>query len=252
MNNVKQESLYLIPDTSSAETPSQRRQGGIATSNVIVSAHIGGNADVFPDILSLHVPNGALIADVTFGKGVFWKNIPKEKYIVKGTDIQTGVDCKRLPYDAESIDCVVFDPPYMEGLFRKSKDHLAGSGTYAAFRNAYSNGEATADGPKWHQAVLDLYFKAGDEVFRVLKDNGIFIVKCQDEVSANRQNLTHVEIINEYERKGFYTKDLFVVVRPNKPSVSRMVKQIHARKNHSYFLVFVKLAKTKKPQPARS
>ena len=43
-------------------------------------------------------------------------------------------------------------------------------------------------------------------------------------VSANRQRLTHVEIINEYARMGFYCKDLFIVVRPNKPGVSRIKK----------------------------
>jgi hypothetical protein len=42
---------------------------------------------------------------------------------------------------------------------------------------------------------------------------------------------------------GFYAQDLFVVVRSNRPAVSRMKKQVHARKNHSYFLVFVKQVK---------
>ncbi|HUY36536.1 MAG TPA: hypothetical protein VMV69_27620 [Pirellulales bacterium] len=74
----------------------------------------------------------------------------------------------------------------------------------------------------------------------MLRNDGVLIVKCQDEVSACRQNLTHVEIINEYARLGFYCKDLFVLVRTNRPSVSRLKKQVHARKNHSYFLVFVK------------
>jgi hypothetical protein len=78
-----------------------------------------------------------------------------------------------------------------------------------------------------------------------LKDNGVFIVKCQDEVSANRQRLTHIEIINEYENFGFYTKDLFVVVRTNKPGISRLKKQRHARKNHSYFVVFIKIPEGK-------
>jgi len=128
----------------------------------------------------------------------------------------------------------------MEGLFRKSKDHLAGAGTHRAFRVHYSNGESTNGGPKWHDAVLDLYFKSGKEAFRVLRGDGVLIVKCQDEVSANRQQLTHVQIINEFERWGFYTKDMFVVVRQNQPGVSRLKKQVHARKNHSYFLVFVK------------
>jgi hypothetical protein len=117
---------------------------------------------------------------------------------------------------------------------------MAGAGTYAAFRNTYSNGEATNSGPKYHAAVLDLYFRAGREAFRVLRPYGVLIVKCQDEVSANTQRLTHVEIINEYESMGFHAKDLFVVVRPNKPGVSRIKQQGHARKNHSYFLVFVK------------
>jgi len=68
----------------------------------------------------------------------------------------------------------------------------------------------------------------------------VFIVKCQDEVSANTQHLTHVELINHFAKLGFYTKDLFVVVRPNRPCVSRIKRQVHARKNHSYFLVLVK------------
>ena len=78
---------------------------------------------------------------------------------------------------------------------------------------------------------------------------------CMDEVNANKQHLTHVELINEYERYGFYTKDLFVIVRTNRPGVSRMKKQVHARKNYSYFLVFVKpkakVARVRK-QPAET
>ena len=65
-------------------------------------------------------------------------------------------------------------------------------------------------------------------------------MKCQDEVSANKQRLTHVEIISSYEAMGFYTKDLFVLMRSNAPGVSRIKTQVHARKNHSYFLVFEK------------
>lgn len=243
--------ISLLQDTEAAS--GKRTQGGIPTTNVVMSAYVGGNAEVFPQILALHVPEGSTTADVTWGKGVFWKNIPENKYIVLATDLKTGVDCRNLPYEDCSIDCVVLDPPYMEGLFRRSKAHLAGAGTHAAFREHYSNGDATnEDAPKWHAAVLDLYFKAGQEALRVLRENGTLIVKCQDEVSANRQNLTHVEIINEYERLGFYTKDLFIVVRQNKPGVSRLKKQVHARKNHSYFLVFVKIPEGVRRESIRS
>jgi tRNA G10 N-methylase Trm11 len=230
----------------------KRTQGGEATTDLVVSARIAGNADIFPDVLALHVPVGSIVADVTHGGGVFWRNVPPEAYELRASDIATGVDCRDLPYLDGEIDCVVLDPPYMEGLFRKKTTEMAGTGTHAAFRQFYSNEEATDEpGPKWHDAVLDLYYKAGAEAWRVLRDDGIFIVKCQDEVSANKQRLTHVELINEYAKLGFYAKDLFVVVRANRPVVSRMKKQVHARKNHSYFLVFIKpRPKRQRRQPA--
>jgi hypothetical protein len=59
-------------------------------------------------------------------------------------------------------------------------------------------------------------------------------------VCANQQRLTHVELINEFCGHGFVVEDLFVLLRNNRPGVSRILKQVHARKNHSYFLVFRK------------
>ncbi len=198
---------------------------------------------MFPQILTLHVPKGAVVADVTYGKGVFWRDVPEDAYTVLATDLQTGTDATELPYGDASLDALVLDPPYMEGLFRRAASHMAGGGSHAAFRDHYSDGKpANGDGPRWHEAVLDLYFRAGAEAKRALKVGGVFIVKCQDEVSANRQRLTHVELIEHFQRHDFYCKDLFVVVRPNRPAVSRVKKQVHARKNHSYFLVFVRCA----------
>ena len=95
--------------------------------------------------------------------------------------------------------------------------------------------------------------RAGVEAARVVRPGGKVIVKCQDEVSANKQRLTHVEIITGYEDLGLYTKDLFVLVRKNAPGVSRLVKQVHARKNHSYFLVFEKpKGRARMPRSART
>ena len=239
MRQRVKEQLGLYSDAGNHRAK-RKSPDGIVTSNLICSAYVAMNEDVFPLILDLHVPPKARVADVTHGKGIFWKKVPRSKYKLLPTDIETGVDCRKLPYDDDAIDCVVLDPPYMEGLYRRSEGHMAGSGSYSAFRNTYSNGKRTVGGPKYHEAVLDLYFKAGAEAYRVLRKYGVLIVKCQDEVSANTQRLTHVEIISEYVCMGFYPKDLFVIVRPNKPAVSRIKKQEHARKNHSYFLVFVK------------
>ena len=222
-----------------------RRQSGASTSDLILSAHTDGNSAVFPKVLALHVPKGSVVADVTYGTGVFWRNIAEEEYKVLRSDLKTGIDFNNLPYEDGSIDAVILDPPYIEGFYRKSTTEMAGSGTHSAFREFYSNSRINEVGPKYHDAVLSAYFSAEREASRVLRNGGKFIVKCQDEVSSNRQKLTHVEIIFAFEKRGYYCKDLFVCVRKNRPSVSRMIKQEHSRKNHSYFLVFEKVTKPK-------
>lgn len=211
---------------------------GRATTDLVFSAYAGDNSEVFPYVLRLHVPRGAKVADVTFGKGVFWKNIPPNEYRLFSTDLKIGVDCRRLPYGSGEMDCVVLDPPYMEGLYR-SDDSFAGNGTHSSFRDHYSNGDRPSElENKWHDAVLELYVKAAIEAKRVLRPNGILIVKCQDEVSAGIQRMTHIEIILNLMRLGYYAKDIFVMIRRNRPGVTRIIRQLHARKNHSYFLVF--------------
>ena len=221
----------------------RRVQSGIATADAVLSAHVAGNAELFPQIMALHVPPGAVVADVTFGGGVFWRRVPPGLYRVLASDLATGTDCRALPYADRSVDALVLDPPYMEGLLRAKADTRGGLGTHAALRSTYSSGRevAGAASGRWHQAVLDLYLEASGEARRVLRDHGILIVKCQDEVSANRQELTHVQIVCALAELGFYARDLFVLMRPNRPNVARLLRQVHARKNHSYFLVFQKV-----------
>lgn len=206
---------------------------GVATNDLIFSAAVGNNDEVFPEILKLYVPPGSKVADITFGQGVFWKQVEQGAYKVRPSDMRMGIDCRALPYENGSFDCVVFDPPYM---------HTPGGTAHQNHQNFelyYVNNGAQSE-KKYHEAVLDLYFRGCAEAYRVLRPGGVLIVKCQDEVCANKQRLTHVEIINELSDTGFVVEDLFVLLRRNRPGVSRMLKQVHARKNHSYFLVFRK------------
>ena len=242
----RDDSLVHINDEASSDSQTEvkkRTARGVSTSDLIFSAHVGGNAEVFPQILDLYVPKGSLIADVTYGKGVFWRNVDESEYVLLKSDAQMGIDARDLPYPNDYLDALVLDPPYMEGFYRRLEDHQGGQGTHQAFSEYYNHLQAQNPGagrPKYHDAVLDVYFRAGEEADRVLKPQGIFIVKCQDEVSANTQRLTHVEIINYYQSLGFIPEDIFVVVRNNKPAVSRLLKQVHARKNHSYFVIMRK------------
>lgn len=233
----------------SARPRSQKKRvvrNGLPTNELVFSAFTEGNDRAFPKILQLYVAPGSIVADVTFGKGVFWRHVPTETYVLRATDILDGVDCRDLPYRDGEIDCVVFDPPYM---------HTPGGTAHSShtpFEKHYrNNNSGNKTNGKYHEAVLDLYKGGGLEAFRVLRDRGVLIVKCQDEVCANRQRFTHVEIMQMYAEMGFVAEDLFVIVRKNRPGVSRMVRQVHARKNHSYFLVFWKGDKSKRWEPPK-
>ena len=205
----------------------------------MLSAYSARNEAVFPKILDLYVAPGSVVADVTFGKGVFWRRVPPDRYHLLATDLTEGVDCRRLPYSEGEMTA------WFSTLPTCTPPEGRRTSTQQPYEDYYrNNGTGNTTASKYHEAVLDLYVEAGREAYRVLRDRGVMIVKCQDEVCSNRQRFTHVEIISAYEAMGFVAEDLFVVMRNNRPGVSRTSKQVHARKNHSYFLVFWKRGAT--------
>src|SRR5271170_4459986 len=155
-------------------TPKKKRKSpnGIPTNKLIFSAGQGTNDAMFPDVMKLYVPPGSKVADITYGKGFFWKNVPKGRYTLLATDLKMGVVCTALPYEHGSLDCVVFDPPYM---------HTPGGTAHVGhqnYENYYANNVTqNGSGKKYHEAVLDLYFRTAHEAKRVLKPEGMFIVK---------------------------------------------------------------------------
>lgn len=186
----------------------------------ILTARTGGNADLLPDVFELYVSQGSIVADVTYGRGVFWKNIVKSNYTVLESDLMTGVDFAELPYDDDSIDCLILDPPYMHG----------GSTVKESINVCYRNNNDS------HESIARLYGAGIIEAARVLKKKGIILVKTQDETESGRQRLTHVEVIQMLEIFGFRIIDLFVLVQESIPAM-RVNYQKTARKNHSYLIV---------------
>lgn len=214
----------------------------LTADDLILSAHRATSDEVFPKILRLHVERGAVVADVTYGNGTFWRQVPTDEYDLRATDLDPdrspstaeGVDYRDLPYGDGEIDAVVLDPPYAEGFYDGAR-----SADESDFwiKGRYAN---AADGDlQYHEAVLNEYAVAGREARRVLAADGVLIAKLQDEVSRNEQRLTHIEVTNIYEEElGFDAEDLFVLVRQDTPTSPNIKRQRRARKNHSYFMVF--------------
>src|SRR5262249_22799940 len=71
----------------------RKSPNGKATNDLVFSAYQGTNDAVFPHVLALYVRPSSTVADITYGRGVFWKGVPKDRYKLLATDIKAGVDC---------------------------------------------------------------------------------------------------------------------------------------------------------------
>jgi hypothetical protein len=144
----------------------------------------GNNADLMERIAALYFKPGYRIADVTFGKGVFWRKIDATKYDFHPSDLKTcpgaAFDFRHLPYDDGSFDVEVADPPYSHS---RDRHH---------FEANYRNVETTNG--LGHAGIMRLYEASMQEGNRILKPGGLMLVKCQDEIESGRQHRSHIEI----------------------------------------------------------
>lgn len=187
----------------------------------IMTAMSGNNADLISNVWSLYKPEiMSVIADVTYGKGVFWKNIDLSGYEFRPSDLMTAVDFRNLPYEDNEIDLLVLDPPYMHG----------GITVKESINSCYRNQNTS------HESVFRLYAGGILEAARVLKKGGMIWIKTQDEIESGKQRFTSREIMDFLELSGFLVVDLFVLVQQSIPAM-REQYQKSARKNHSYLIV---------------
>lgn len=211
----------------------------------VYTCNQGKNDTLIKNVCELYVKNGYRIADITYGKGVFWKKINVNEYDFYGSDLKpddrnTPEDYKKypekmlfetnflkLPYNDNYFDIVVLDPPYVHNPGKMFIDK-----TY--------NNEKTTKG-FYHKDIINLYINGMKESKRILKNNGLLWVKCQDQIESSKQKWSHIEIFNNAKEIGFYTKDLFILMQEGKPHI-QYIPQQHARRNHSYLWIFQKVS----------
>ncbi|SRR6266498_377502 len=201
----------------------------------IYTAYRGTNADLVAAVTALYVADGATVADVTWGKGAFWRKTDTSRFRLLPSDLvlsETDVaahDFRRLPYVDGSIDVVVLDPPYVHNPGTADKRHMTDG--------RYGNADTTAG--MYNADILGLYREGMAEAYRVLRpDGGQLWVKCKDEVEAGVQRWSHIRLYQMALELGFCARDLFVIIPDSRTTSNRWKRQLHARKNHSFLWIF--------------
>ncbi|SFS20083.1 class I SAM-dependent methyltransferase [Yoonia litorea] len=185
----------------------------------------GNNADLIREVARLYAPDPSVsIADVTFGRGTFWKRTPHLN--VTGSDLHTvparPYDFRDLPYADNSFDIVVFDPPY-----------IAWPGNHMSDER-YRNAETTKGFSP--NDIRELYRAGLRECQRVARRQ--LWVKCKDGVSGPKQCWLHVHILQDAEGMGLVGRDLFILDATSRIPHGNWKTQKHARKPMSYLWVF--------------
>ncbi len=190
--------------------------------------------DLISDIIKLHVPQGFIDCDCTYSVGNFYKDgkikEPLYKFDINPTNENViKADCRNLPLQKESLSCIIYDPPFLATTGKSLKTNT-GNIINRRF-GVYPNEK------ELHQFYIDSL----KELYRILKKDGILIVKCQDKISSGKQYMSHIFIYNEAIKIGFYPKDLFILIAKNRIVANWQIQnQKNARKYHSYFWVFQK------------
>jgi tRNA G10 N-methylase Trm11 len=194
----------------------------------IYTAHKCDNKFLVSHVAKMYLKEGDRIADITYGKGIFWRNINTDKYDFYPSDLLTcdaAYDFRDLPYKNNSFDVVVFDPPYCHNPGKLLTD------------SSYLNRDTTKG--MYHKDIINLYKDGITEAVRTLKEGGFLWVKCMDELESGIQRWSHIEIYNLAIKFKLFAKDMFVLVQSKYP-VIQYKNQKHARKNHSYLWIFKK------------
>jgi hypothetical protein len=187
---------------------------------------------IIKDIVSLYCQKG-IDCDPTYSKGNFYSDNKIVEPWFK-SDLYPSVpgvkkcNANNLPLPDDSLCSIMFDPPFIAGFTKNKPSGIMG--------NRFWGFRYVPDLWKWYTECLV-------EFQRLLKSNGILIFKCQDTVSSGRQYFSHQYIMNEAERVGLYCKDMFVLTASHRIIGHNHKVQRHARKFHSYFLVFEKQLK---------
>lgn len=193
-------------------------------SRPVLSLVEGNNAALLRAVADLYLPPSCSIADLTYGKGVFWKQCPELQVV--GSDLVTvperPYDFTATPYADKSFDVVVLDPPYAHG----ATTHI----TEQQYQLKSLKGASMRE-------ILELYRLGLVEACRLATQR--VLVKTKDTIEHGKQVWSHIHIHQQALELGLYPRDLFVL-KTQPPCEQRWngLVQKHSRKNLSYLWVF--------------
>lgn len=200
--------------------------------------------EILYNIMQLHNDGEPFDADITYSTGGFYGEhktgdgnnilIPSPQYkfdVCPQDDTITKIEpLGNIPLEDSSINSIVFDPPFIISVGPSLKSDDKDNNKIAKrFASYYPVSE-----------LLKSYYHWIEESYRVLQDNGLLVMKTQPTVTGGKELNSQFYSWLVAESLGFDLIDEFILIAKNRLHSGKIKTQQHARKFHSYFLVFKK------------
>ena len=194
----------------------------------VIKSVQNNDRDILIAIKQLYLNGENFDLDPCYSTGKFYKDLEKplykmDKFSCNKNIIQNDI-LNGIPLPNNSINSIVFDPPFMFGKHGKTDENI--------MTKRFTMFDSWKDLEK-------MYKKSLSEFYRIIKKGGIVAFKCQD-YTDSKTTLTHCFIHNWAIEIGFNVEDLFIMVFSGGRIWNSKLKQRHARKYHSYWFVFKK------------
>ncbi len=182
--------------------------------------------DILHNILTLYIKDNTFECDLTYSTGVFYQRLRQPKY--KYDKFPLFADVMPLGH-ADSLpdgimNSIVFDLPFI--VRPSSNKALMVDKRFTAFRSV-------DELVNTNREMLRLSY-------RLLKKGGYLVIKTQDTNYTGRQIWTSFMVQQFASEIGFTLEDVFILLANHAIVGKTLIQQRHARKYHSYFMVFRK------------
>lgn len=174
-------------------------------------------------IMDLYLDGKPFQCDPTYSTGVIWRGLPGPAFKYDIRPQAPGVQqasADALPLEDGALSSLFFDPPF-----------LIKTGDGSLIKKRFSDFPSVVE-------MWAFYSRSMTEFQRVLKANGVLAFKCQDLISSGEQVPSQYQIMDMGFKLGLRWLDTFILVNDN--PIMPPQRQRHARKIHSYFVVFQK------------
>lgn len=191
---------------------------------ILAAKNWKSNAHLIQDVAQLgYLKEHWKVLDPTYGEGVWWQLWRPHTLITHDKFTLDGVDFRDLPHRDGEFDAVAYDPPY-----KLNGTDQGEGGRYGVAR------------PMRWQDKMQMIHDGIDECARVLKRDGILLIKCQDQVCSGHVRWQTLEFTLHAINIGLALIERFDYYGGRRPQPMEGRTQRHAHGRGSTLLVLQK------------